>query len=723
MKTTRMFLFALCGIAMLIGSSSCKKDKKENAGEEMRIEASLDDADGNAKTHLEGVKVVWDNGDAFKLFRKDGTVDHNFQFQQITGDEGRRAAFVGTKPGDAPYYACYPSSKVQQCNTAGVYEFEIPALQSDPALLTGDTYAGPMVGCMGADDDLLTFKNAMSWLKVGLKGSNVAIQRVTLTDLQVEGEPQGTNHNLNGTLTVTCTGDCVSDFDFTAEMNGGTNQLEINLGAAVQLNETTPTYFWFLVPEGSLKSLKLAAYTSTIGSAVDVLNLPPQTVNNGAGMHGNTILTANVNPAISITGADVTTTYGCSSLDGYQLGATVTGRDATNKTYVVGVCYNLITTENPNPADPEMRPGYYNGYQEIGTFTIESNGTPREIFCDIVDFIPGAKYKVRAYTSNGIYTYGNTVTITAADLPVPVPASWTEAGATPEGCSPKTFTVSEGGKKVYFARGNLQYQASTNTWRFAEHQFDFVGFDNMKASATYDGWIDLFGWGTSGYNHGAHCYLPYDMTQDDQYHNSYYNVYGSYEKNLYDGNDMDDRGMADWGQANPISNGGNTVGQWRVLKTTKGWHVGGEMEYLLMMRTVNGEAPWAEAKIGYCNTPGLIILPDEWDWDENTELSALQSKWKAGSLGWDNWNSLKYTYAEWAIMEAAGAVFLPDAYWRSGTGVYSVSKTGYYWSSSYSHENYHRNALHLSFTSGAVNAYNDTRRDDGMAVRLVRDAN
>ncbi|MBQ5532192.1 MAG: Ig-like domain-containing protein, partial [Bacteroidales bacterium] len=37
------------------------------------------------------------------------------------------------------------------------------------------------------------------------------------------------------------------------------------------------------------------------------------------------------------------------------------------------------------------------------------------------------------------------------------------------------FTVNGQGGKVLFSPGNLQYQASTNTWRFAEHQYDYVG--------------------------------------------------------------------------------------------------------------------------------------------------------------------------------------------------------------------------------------------------------
>ena len=55
-------------------------------------------------------------------------------------------------------------------------------------------------------------------------------------------------------------------------------------------------------------------------------------------------------------------------------------------------------------------------------------------------------------------------------------------------------------RKIRFSQGNLQYQPSTATWRFALHQYDCIGDENSNISADYDGWIDLFGWGTSGYN-------------------------------------------------------------------------------------------------------------------------------------------------------------------------------------------------------------------------------
>lgn len=64
-----------------------------------------------------------------------------------------------------------------------------------------------------------------------------------------------------------------------------------------------------------------------------------------------------------------------------------------------------------------------------------------------------------------------------------------------EGALKGEFSVSAT-KKVHFSQGNLQYQASTKTWRFAEHQYDYIGSANSQISSSYTGWIDLFGYGT-----------------------------------------------------------------------------------------------------------------------------------------------------------------------------------------------------------------------------------
>ena len=60
-----------------------------------------------------------------------------------------------------------------------------------------------------------------------------------------------------------------------------------------------------------------------------------------------------------------------------------------------------------------------------------------------------------------------------------------------EGALSGRFTINASGDQIVFSQGNLQYKDGTG-WRFAEHQWDFIG-----AWGTSD-WVDLFGWGTWG---------------------------------------------------------------------------------------------------------------------------------------------------------------------------------------------------------------------------------
>ena len=191
-----------------------------------------------------------------------------------------------------------------------------------------------------------------------------------------------------------------------------------------------------------------------------------------------------------------------------------------------------------------------------------------------------------------------------------------------------TFSVSST-KQVYFSQGNLKYSAGT--WSFHTNQYDRCFTSERDVSSDYDasGTFDLFGWGTSGYNHGANASNPYSTSTT---YWDYY-AYGSATANLYDGN-----GKADWGY-NAISNGGNAVNQWRTLTTaewvylfnnhTKGWS------------TVNG-------------VNGYVIRPD----GVSTAVAS------------------SYTALEWATQEADGSVFLPAAGYRNATSLDDVGPSG-----------------------------------------------
>ena len=319
-------------------------------------------------------------------------------------------------------------------------------------------------------------------------------------------------------------------------------------------------------------------------------------------------------------------------------------------------------------------------------------------------------------TGEGSFLIGRSCTVTATPNEGYTFVNWTENGAvvstgatytftveggrnlvanfsfnTPTGAIDGKFTINADGDQVYFSQGNLQYKASTNTWRFATNQYDYVGSNNSNISSTYSGWIDLFGWGTSGYNHGAVCYQPWSTSQTD----SDYYAYGSATYNL-----NDRTGMADWGY-NAISNGGNQTHQWRTL-TTEEWY------YVFNTRETTSGKRYAKANVN--NVKGMILLPD--DWSTGTYSLSYTNSSNA------SFSSNILTAAQWSILEQAGAVFLPAAGGRDGTSVSDVGSGGIYWSAS----NRYSCACYVYFNDFNLYTSNFNSRYFGRSVRLVRDA-
>ena len=289
----------------------------------------------------------------------------------------------------------------------------------------------------------------------------------------------------------------------------------------------------------------------------------------------------------------------------------------------------------------------------------------------------GTRPAIPAITANDYLNEGIVLTATADMNP----------GITPTGAISGKFTINDNGDRVCFSQGNLQYQASTNTWRFAESQWNYMGDGNSNVSETYDGWIDLFGWGTSGYNHGAVCYQPWSTSANG---NDYW-AYGEANYNLYDQN-----GHADWGY-NAISNGGNTEGQWRTLTID-------EWDYLFFWRPTLSDIRYAAANVNGVN--GVILLPN--DWDASTyDLNSNDGGYESNTISATDWTN---------TFEANGAVFLPVAGSRHGTSVSYAGSRGYYWSSSCGYSE----AAHCLCLYGYYLNTNNLGRYYGWSVRLVR---
>lgn len=319
-------------------------------------------------------------------------------------------------------------------------------------------------------------------------------------------------------------------------------------------------------------------------------------------------------------------------------GGGVVNSDGGSPVTARGICWS--TNSNPDLGNSTAFGG-----MGTGPFNVQ-----------MTDLEMGTTYYVKAYATNSAGTaYGNEVSFTTKGLP-------------PQGAINGLFSVSET-KQVYFSQGNLQYQASTNTWRFAEHPWDWVGAyytyieqylaegtvsgsNNDDCSATYSGWIDLFGWGTSGRNHGAICYQPWSTSTDDD---DYY-AYGSANNNL-----SDFTGEADWGY-NAISNGGNQEGLWRTLSSS-------EWDYVLFYRVTPSGIRFAGAKVN--NQRGIVVLPDDWSSSYYTLNNANNGDDTANTISESIWMN---------SFQSHGAIFLPNN--MGERNPYNPPVHGSYWSSS-----------------------------------------
>lgn len=286
------------------------------------------------------------------------------------------------------------------------------------------------------------------------------------------------------------------------------------------------------------------------------------------------------------------------------------------------------------------------------------------------------------------------------------------------------FTVASN-KKVVIASGNLQYHCKNATWRFAENQYDYIGSTNTGASSTYNGWIDIFCWGTSGYHNSSDSYnrhyMPYDHKCEGV--NSTYNEngYGPSYRSTWSEDLTGTSAEYDWGWHNAIGTYSNHI--WRTPTGT-------EWLYLVNTRsasTVNGtsDARYAKGRIGTTN--GIILFPDEYI--HPTDVAAPTSI----NTGTASYSTNTYTTTDWVKMERAGCAFLPangycypsGSSWKYDGGNSDIN----YWSVTTSSVARDPGQAPKTYARAVGGHDNDFKPDDnikkyiGLSVRLVKDIN
>jgi len=288
-----------------------------------------------------------------------------------------------------------------------------------------------------------------------------------------------------------------------------------------------------------------------------------------------------------------------------------------------------------------------------------------------------------------------------------------------------TYISASSTTKVLFAPGNLQYLGNANgtgTWRFAEHQYDFMGdgpssgtdyqgnvtvsgYTKYNASADLDVARDLFGWGTSGYNNK----YPYMTTTTI---NEYYN-----------GSLVDENANYDWGvyhsasgsSTDKIINGGSY--SWRLLTYD-------EWSYVINRTNKVYTREWPDSykqtKKLFCdatitglmtnNVQGVIIFPNSWNGDFFRNITY-------GNDSGSTFNINVFNADQWAVLENMGCVFLPVAHVRNGTSMTYLNE-GHYWTSTLRNIQEGRGTSLDMLSGGTVYVTTNLRRC-GQSVRLI----
>ena len=271
---------------------------------------------------------------------------------------------------------------------------------------------------------------------------------------------------------------------------------------------------------------------------------------------------------------------------------------------------------------------------------------------------------------------------------------------------PKPFTVAQG-RQVTFSQGNLWHHIRKGVWRFAPHQYDYIGKANItyvNFEATLADSIDLFARSSNNPKTAFGLTVGWDSNCED-----------------YLGD------FLDWG-TNVIN--GEPAGTWRTLSES-------EWTYLFFSRTdadkLFGFTTVGDTTVG--GITGLVVLPDGWTTPQGVTFTPSTEHglkyYKDGYYKADNYDFSThnvYTFADWLKMEAAGAVFLPAAGYRTHVAVdNSPAYIGYYWSSSIKETHGIINFYHVEFWLApySEDAYFRTRITeqscrDGYSVRLVK---
>lgn len=528
-------ILGLCALVAL-AFTSCKKDKQT---EELKFTASITQPVNTSKTHIDNATnmLVWDANNTIKVFNANG-VEGDFTTSE---NDVVEATFVGTLPETSTYTAFYPNAAVN----GSAVTLSLNANQTYVANNFGnDTYPMAASSTLSSGNYHFNFHSPASVLRLQLKSDhNCTVKSITMTGAandKLAGDIVYANFNEpssctleNGVNTVTLTAaegvqlaaEQVTAFNLvvmSGSMSAGTKfeVRDMNDRIIKTLTTTRPntlTAEHILIMPLMEVSYEYPDVTTTAATAVTynsatingTYTFPAGAPVNACGFYWGTDQTAvangtatKVNATVEtpmhydLSGLSASTTYyfkawatnetgeSCGAVLSFTTPAApvpvVTTNDATNVTSPADATSTGSATLNGayNANGTTITEvGFYYGTSETDLTTkVTVTGSTATPFAYNLSGLQPGTYYFKAYAKTTTEYYGGVKQFTI-NRPTVVGA----------------YSVSPT-LQVWFAPANLQYNLNPNAsqssttnpqWRFAEHQWDFLGENTNVTNLWY----------------------------------------------------------------------------------------------------------------------------------------------------------------------------------------------------------------------------------------------
>lgn len=222
----------------------------------MVFQASLEQPESATKTSLDGVNVVWTEGDQIRIFNEATPAGEIFTLKAGYGGEVD-GEFVGTDIGAGPYYAIYPASVSDSFTTSPLAINTV--VEANQTYVTNSFGNGANVAVASAADMNLSFKNVFGAISFTLTGA------ATISAINIYTR---NNEILNGSLQITGIDTATPTGTVSAAVEDEYLYKTLSCGAGITLNDTPGVTFYITVPVGAFANGFYVEFIDTEGTAM-----------------------------------------------------------------------------------------------------------------------------------------------------------------------------------------------------------------------------------------------------------------------------------------------------------------------------------------------------------------------------------------------------------------------------------------------------------------------